>query len=86
MKRFCTKVKTVSLKSPNAADGEAADGDAGASEPGRPCVYGGSLRGSPKEGGLNIGQREGLNMQRIESKTQSMKPIVTYEPHSLGPP
>ena len=28
-------------------------------------------KGGPKEGGLNIGQHEGLNKQRIKSKTQS---------------
>ena len=34
-------------------------------------------KGGPKEGGLNVGQREGLNMQRIESKTQSNRLLLT---------
>ena len=39
----------------------------------------------PKEGGLNIGQREGSNMQRIESKTRSNQLLLTT-PTPWDPP
>ena len=44
-----------------------------------------ATRWGPKEGGLNIGQPGGLNMSRIESK-RTIKPVITYDLHSLGPP
>ena len=34
-------------------------------------------QGCPKEGGLNIGQHEGLNMQRIEGKAPSNQLLFT---------
>ena len=42
-------------------------------------------KGGPKEGGLKIGQHEGLNTSRIKSKQTTIKPVVTCDPHSLGP-
>ena len=47
---------------------------------GLPGAGAGGLRGAkggPKEGGLNIGQHEGLNMQRVESKTRSNRLLLT---------
>ena len=37
----------------------------------RPAYHFKGNQGGPKEGGLNIGQHEGLNMQRIENKIRS---------------
>ena len=34
-------------------------------------------KGGPKEGGLNIGRHEGLNMQRVKSKTRSNQLLLT---------
>ena len=40
--------------------------------------------GGSEEGGLNIGEHEGLSMQRIESKTQSHQRLLTT-PMPLDP-
>ena len=45
-----------------------------------------ATKGGPKEEDLDVGQREGSNMHRVENKTRSKQLLLTDDPHSLGTP